>query len=145
MPAFATHPGHPFFEPYLELRYLVLRKPLGLPEGSEQDPADYDTTTRHLVWVEDGLALGCVQLQATPEPGTARVRYMAVDPAAEGQGIGKALMDMLFDLAREEQYQTLSLFARENAVPFYKVCGFALHEEVAPFHGIRHWRMSIQL
>jgi len=142
MPAFAIYPGHEFFDCYLDLRYRVLREPLGLPRGSEQDEADHYPNTRHLVWVEDGVALGCLQLQASPEERVARLRYMAVDPSVEKQGIGRLLIDLIFQIAKEENYTLLTLHARENAVPFYKACGFTQFEELAPFHGIRHWRMT---
>jgi N-acetylglutamate synthase-like GNAT family acetyltransferase len=142
MPAFAIYPGHEFFEGYLDLRYRILREPLGLPKGSEQDDSDHEPTSRHLVWMEDGEAVGCLQLQASPEPGIARLRYMAVDPSVEGQGIGRQLIELFFELAREEDYHLITLHARENAVPFYKACGFKKFEELAPFHGIRHWRMT---
>jgi predicted GNAT family N-acyltransferase len=145
MPAFAIYPSHDFFEAYLDLRFRVLRAPLGLPKGSEEDEADHLSSTRHLVWVEDGLALGCVQLQADADPLVGRLRYMAVDPSAEGQGIGRMLIDLIFEIAREESYERIILNARENAVPFYLACGFEQYHELAPFHGIRHWRMAKEL
>ena len=143
MSAFVTYPGQEFFDRYLELRYSVLRAPLGLPPGSEQDESDHYDTTRHLVWLDDDeQAQACVQLQAAEEQGTARVRYMAVAAEAQGRGLGRQLLDFLEQLAAEEGYHTLYLNARENAVLFYLACGYARHDEIAPFYGIRHWRMS---
>ena len=137
-----TYPGHAYFEAYLEVRYRVLRAPLGLPLGSERDASDGLETTRHLVWVEGEAALGCVQLQARPEPGWAQVRFMAVAPEAQDQGIGAALMAYLEQLAAEEGYAHLTLNARENALGFYTRLGYTRHEEIAPYYGIRHWRMT---
>lgn len=145
MPAYAIYPGHEYFDRYLDLRYRILRQPLGLPRGSELDEVDHYPKTRHLVWMEGDIAIGCLQLQEGTEPGVARVRYMAVADEAQGQGIGRTLLEFMDQLADEEGYHELSLYARENAVPFYLACGYTQHEELVPFHGIRHWRMTKRL
>ncbi len=145
MPAFVTYPGHTFYEAYLAVRYDVLRAPLGLPPGSEVDASDGLPSTRHLVWAEEDVALGCVQLQARAEGGWAQVRFMAVRPEAQGQGIGAFLLNYLEQLAAEEGYTDLTLNAREQAVGFYRRLGYTQHEEIAPFYGIRHWRMTKSL
>jgi len=145
MALFAIYPGHAYYASYLSLRYSVLRAPLGLPVGSEQDPTDTDSTTIHFVWMHGDTAVGGVQLQATDAAEVARVRFMAVDPAHQKTGIGRQLLAAIFGVSAEQGYSKLSLYARESAIAFYLKADFELKEEVAPFHGIRHWHMTLDI
>ena len=101
-----------------QLRYLVLREPLGLPYEETLFPGDEYPQTRHVVAVLDGQPVGCLTLMP-PQPiqnedrpllvaphlkipqikspqlelewAWVQLRGMAVLGELEGQGIGSRL------------------------------------------------------
>jgi amino-acid N-acetyltransferase len=70
---------------------------------------------------ESGL-VGCVHLDEYA-PSLAEVRSLAVHPAAQGKGVGVALVESLERLARRRRYATL--FAVSNRDSFFLSRGFA--------------------
>ena len=125
-------PGSPAeFVAYYDLRYRVLRAPWGQPPGSERAEDDNLPTTVHaMLAAPDGTVVGVARLHPSG-PGQAQVRYMAVDPAWQGQGIGRQLVEYLEAAARRQGLTECILHAREAAVPFYTKLGY---EIVAPSH-----------
>ncbi|WP_303310080.1 GNAT family N-acetyltransferase [Hymenobacter sp. BT730] len=116
---------------YYQLRYEVLRRPWQQPAGTERAEDDALPDTFHaLVAAPDGTALGVGRLH-TAAPGQAQVRFMAVHPGAQGQGIGRAVLAYLEAEARRRGLTESVLHAREQAVPFYQRLGYAV---VAPSH-----------
>jgi ribosomal protein S18 acetylase RimI-like enzyme len=85
------------------------------------------------------LAVGRLHLNG---PEEAQVRYMAVDPAFQGQGLGGRLLGELENQARYQGVQRIVLNARANAVGFYTHLGY---EIIGPgetlFGEIRHTKM----
>jgi GNAT superfamily N-acetyltransferase len=86
------------WEEYYRLRYERLRRPLGLPPGSERDdPAE--PSSMHVIATVDGRVVGAgcwvIGLRSGSDPGArqmfVRFRQMAVDSAFEGRGIGSAI------------------------------------------------------
>lgn len=110
------------YEKAWELRQRVLRAPLGLALAAEEREAEklhlhfglYDDTEN---------LLACVS--AVPQPdGSAKIRQMAVDPDAQGRGLGGRLM-MLMELALSKQGHTeLHMHARTSARGFYEKLGY---------------------
>ncbi|GGE98541.1 GNAT family N-acetyltransferase [Hymenobacter cavernae] len=127
-----TAPSSPAeFAAYYDLRYRVLRAPWGQPLGSERaDDDDLPTTVHAMLTAPDGTAIGVARLHPSA-PVQAQVRYMAVDPAKQGQGIGRHLLEYLEAAARQQGLTECILHAREAAVPFYAKLGY---EIVAPSH-----------
>jgi GNAT superfamily N-acetyltransferase len=61
------------------------------------------------------------------EPGTAGLRMLAVDPAAQGAGVGRALVEATLELCRRRGLQRLSLHTHEifvRARHLYESMGF---------------------
>ena len=83
---------------YYRLRYERLRKPLGLPPGSERDDPS-EPSSIHIIAEMDGriVGAGCwvVGVRSGSDPGARRMfvrfRQMAVDSEFEGRGIGSAI------------------------------------------------------
>ena len=76
-----------------------------------------------------GMLLGYAVLDAE----TGEVDAVFVDPAAHGQGVGRALLAALEAMARERDVEKLFLSASLNAVAFYERAGFrALRERLYP-------------
>ena len=119
------------FAAYYQLRYQVLRQPWGQPPGSERaDDDDAPTTTHALFTAPDGQVAGVARLHPSG-PQQAQVRYMAVGPAYQGQGIGQLLLQYLEAAARRQGLTECILHARDSAVAFYQRLGYHI---VAPSH-----------
>jgi N-acetylglutamate synthase-like GNAT family acetyltransferase len=132
------------FEAYYLLRYEVLRKPWDQPSGSEKD--DQEENSLHAMAVdEDGKIYGVCRLQYNSEK-EAQLRFMAVAPDSQGLGIGKQLVKYMEDKAASANAGVMILQARENAVPFYKSCGYSIKETSFLLWGkIQHYLMSKDL
>jgi ribosomal protein S18 acetylase RimI-like enzyme len=76
-------------------------------------------------------------------PNQGQVRCVAIATAAQGKGIGKAIMAYLEDQAKTKGWTEIVLEARENAVPFYQAIGYCIiAESYLLFGEIQHYRMK---
>lgn len=130
------------FEEYYAFRWELLRKPLDLERGSEQDALDQSAF--HIAAFNDEriIAVGRLHIE---KDNAARIRYMAVDRAFRNRGIGSQLLNELEKRAIELNVKKCWLYARESAVSFYIknhyiVCGEAVSEITIP-----HQRMQKKL
>jgi predicted GNAT family N-acyltransferase len=125
-------------------RWLVLRAPLGMAQGTEKDMFDDSDSTFHLVAVDNNQVIGSARLrQLSPEIGS--ISYVAVLPELQNQGIGTKLMQKIIEKAQTENLKTLKLRARINALNFYKRLGFIEEGELHNHHGIPHIFMYCEL
>ena len=125
---------------YYALRFNVLREPWNQPLGSEV-LADEDQAI-HAIAVEDNEVLGVARMHESAEK-QGQVRCVATATAAQGKGIGKAIMAYLEDQAKAKGWTEIVLEARENAVPFYRAIGYTIvAESYLLFGEIQHYRMS---
>jgi predicted GNAT family N-acyltransferase len=72
----------------------------------------------------------------------AKMRQVAVAPAAQGRGVGKALVAYSEAVARRAGFQHITLHARETAVPFYLNLGYQKVGEAFEEVGLPHWKME---
>ncbi|MCF7718886.1 YiiD C-terminal domain-containing protein [Aeromonas jandaei] len=106
---------------YYQLRWELLRKPFNLPVGSERD--EYDTVAIHrLMLAPDGTPIAVGRLFIGGDE--AQIRFMALRPEYRGQGLGARMVEDLEQLARSEKVKRLVMNARQEAVEFYRKCGF---------------------
>ena len=125
---------------YYALRFNVLREPWNQPVGSEV-LADEDQAI-HAITVEDNEVLGVARMHESAEK-QGQVRCVATATAAQGKGIGKAIMAYLEDQAKAKGWTEIVLEARENAVPFYQAIGYTIvAESYLLFGEIQHYRMK---
>ena len=69
----------------------------------------------------DGRIVGCAALEIYSQK-LCEIRSLAVDPSAQGLGIGKQLVSACVDLAlREGVYEIMAISSAED---FFKSCGF---------------------
>ena len=128
---------------YYALRFNVLREPWNQPLGSEV-LADEDQVI-HAIAVKDGVVLGVARMHESAEK-QGQVRCVATATAAQGKGIGKAIMAYLEEKAKQKGWTEIVLEARENAVPFYQAIGYAIvAESYLLFGEIQHYRMQKSL
>lgn len=115
------------------LRHAVLRP--GEPWDACAYPGDYDLETLHVGAFAGGALVGVASVyrQAPPgqdDPGAWRLRGMATDPGARGQGHGAALLGACIGHVARMGGRVLWCNARTPATAFYTRHGFTVHAEV---------------
>ncbi|HPD47025.1 MAG TPA: GNAT family N-acetyltransferase [Anaerohalosphaeraceae bacterium] len=131
------------FARYYTLRWRVLREPWGRPIGSEKD--QYEDRAIHLMACQGDTVVGVARAHFSA-PGEGMIRYMAVEEAYRGQGIGGALLCELERRLRAQNARCIVLNAREMAVGFYENYGYEIVAKAHTLYGcIEHFRMSKQL
>ena len=132
------------FDAYYDLRWRILRAPWQQPRGSEQD--ELEAAAIHRMIVDDsGKVVAVGRLQAVNEQ-RGQLGYRAVDEDYRKQGLGKKLLEVLEQAARQQGLEELILHAREPVVGFYRHHGYRL---VGPSHTlfgeIAHYEMHRRL
>ncbi len=111
------------YDQAVALRRAVLRTPLRLDFTAEQLAAE--AADDHLTAWDGDRLVGTVVL--TPYlANILKLRQMAVDPAAQGTGVGAALLNAAENLARAKGCTRLVLAARVTARGFYARYGYAV-------------------
>jgi GNAT superfamily N-acetyltransferase len=113
--------GSPEYQQMIQLRNDILRKPLGLTFQKEELEKENDDIL--IGAFEDDKMLGCCMLIET-EPGTVRLRQMAVLNNLQGKGVGRALMQFAENIARDRGYKKITMHARKTATGFYEKLGY---------------------
>jgi predicted GNAT family N-acyltransferase len=129
-------PAHALYASELELRYRVLRAPLGMSRDTVRSPLEDDSL--HLVAVNAGSVVGCVLFH----PLSGKLYAMAVADEQQGKGLGAALVRRLETEACSRRIFQIHLNARATAVPFYRRLGYHTVGEGFLEVGIPHVRMT---
>ena len=90
--------GSKEYRQMVDLRFQILRKPLGLSFTEEELAAEKDDIL--LGCFEDDSLEACCMLTKT-DPKTVRLRQMAVGSGIQGKGIGRVLMTFAENIARD--------------------------------------------
>jgi len=130
------------YQQMVKLRDDMLRKPLGL--GFSPQELEEEKDNMLIGAFEDEDMLGCCML-VEENPGTVRLRQMAVLNDLQGKGIGRALMNFAENLARDRGYKILSMHARKNAVGFYEKMGYKVASDEFTEVTIPHFVMEKKL
>ena len=106
------------------LRRRVLRSEH--PHHTERFPEDEDPGTLHLAAFDGDADHGIVGVATFfPSDGPRwQLRGMAVDPAWQGSGVGRALMDAAVDRLRAAGVASVWANVRDSAIPFYERVGW---------------------
>ena len=122
----------------LELRFRVLREPLG--HTREQVPFPFEAESLHLIAIDAGEVVGCVLFH--PEGAEhGRLFQMAVTPSRHGGGAGRALVQRLEAELVRRGFTEVHLHARAPVVPFYEKLGYTVYGEPFVEVGISHRHM----
>jgi GNAT superfamily N-acetyltransferase len=128
------------WDDYYRLRYLVLRKPLGQPEGSERNEGDL--TGEHFALYQDNILKAIARLD-NYAPTISQVRFVAVDSSIQGKGYGKLIMEAVEKRSIETGNTKMILHARDYAVPFYEKLNYKLIEKSYKlFDVLQHYLME---
>lgn len=113
--------GTPEYKQMVNLRNLLLRKPLGLLFDESELEKEKDDIL--LGCFDDEKLEGCCLLTKVARE-TVRLRQMAVVSGLQGKGIGKVLMQFAENIARDRGYKKVIMHARKSAVGFYEKSGY---------------------
>ncbi len=113
---FVERAGGRFYEAIVDLRYRLLRQPLGMVMDTRRDG-----DCLYIGACEADRVVGVVALDLV----TRRLRQMAVEFQLQGRGIGRLLVECLEREARALGYDRVELHARETARGFYERLGYA--------------------
>lgn len=128
---------------YYDLRWRILRAPWNQPKGSEQVPDD--VTAFHAMIRKNEKAIACGRIHFIDEQ-TAQIRFMAVDDAFQGSGLGTMVLKFLEAHAIKKKIGKIILQAREEAIPFYKRNGYNLVKKTDLLFGsIQHYLMEKEI
>lgn len=130
------------FEDYFNFRWKLLRKPLGLKRGSEQDELEDSAFQLAAFNNKKIIAVGRLLIE---ENNTARIRYMAVDSAFRKQGVGSHLLNELESFAKTKNIKHCWLYSRETATTFYTKNNYKVKGKAESELEIPHMRMEKEI
>ncbi len=127
------------YQQMVDLRYQILRKPLGL----EFDEKELEREKEDMLIgaFEEDQMLGCCLLTKTSDD-TVRLRQMAVKAGLQGKGIGRVMMQFAENLARDRGIKKIEMHARKAAVGFYEKLGYKVKGEEFEEVTIPHYVME---
>jgi ribosomal protein S18 acetylase RimI-like enzyme len=88
-----------------------------------------------------GLRLNAIFLQAHPHEPHVYVEHLAVDPAAQRSGVGRALLSNVIEEAAARDLPVYLETTKSANVPYYASFGFQLTGEAELPRGARVWFM----
>jgi len=128
------------YNQYLELRWLLLRKPLGGIRGTEIDPMESESFHRAIFDHNDNI-IGVGRIHFMEDK--AQIRYMAIIKDFRSKGLGSKLIKELENIAIENDIKKIFLNSRSEAVDFYIKNEYVKTKSVKPpFGNIIHYRME---
>lgn len=135
--------GTPEYDEAVNLRYEVLRRPLGLEYTPEQLAAEYSEI--HLAAFDSaGRLVGYLNLSPLAN-GYVKMRQVAVAPWMQGKGVGSKMVQESERLAKELGFNMMALHAREQAMPFYLKMSYKVFGDRFEEVSIPHFRMEKKL
>jgi predicted GNAT family N-acyltransferase len=120
------------------IRYPVFVLEQAVPETLEQDA--HDAVSSHVIAVLEGVDVGTGRL--APDGHLGRV---AVLKDHRGRGVGRAIMQALIRIAKDQSFPEVELSSQIHALGFYQGLGFEVSGEPFLEAGIPHLRMRLNL
>ena len=131
------------FRDAAKVRRAVFVEEQGVAPAHEYD--DHDHTCYHTVIYRGRTPCATGRMLLPDSDGTAFLGRIAVLPADRTKGLGRAVMDVLMNRARQCGATRLALHAQVHAVPFYEKTGFHAYGEVFEEESIPHISMEMPL
>ncbi len=124
------------------IRHEVFVLEQHVPDEEEMD--DLDERAIHVLATMEGAPVGTGRL-ILESAETARIGRMAVLRDRRRQGIGRAMLERLTEIAVARGVRTLTLAGQLHAIPFYERFGFVAEGGIFLDAGIEHRTMRKQL
>ncbi len=120
--------GSSEYNQVIQLRYSILRQPLGL-EFTRED-LEMEKEHIHIAAYEEDELLGCCMLIKADDKSL-QLRQMAVKDNLQRKGIGASILSFAEKLARDKGYKKIFMHARDTAIGFYEKYDY--HIKGGPF------------
>jgi len=128
------------WEDYYDLRYRILREPLGKPRGSEKNEGDIKGV--HLA-LYDQEELRAIARLDQAEPKISQTRFVAVDASTRGKGYGRIIMEAAEQKSQEMGNDKMILHARDYSLDFYLKIGYTNIEKSHKLYDVlQHYLME---
>ena len=124
----------------VDLRFQLLRKPLGLTFSSEELTLEKKDIL--IGFFDEEKLAGCCILTKEDEK-TIRLRQMAVHSGIQGKGIGRLIVTFAEELARNLGYTKLQMHARKTVQGFYEKFGMLAKGERYLKNGLNYIQMEM--
>ena len=135
-------PDSPAYREECDLRQRVLRAPLGL-DLFDEDLAAERGQFHHGLFEGETLVACAIAVPLSPEE--LKIRQMAVEPAYQGRGCGRRLLEEIESIWAAKGIRLLSLHARLSAERFYAKLGFSRTGPEFTEIGLPHVKMLKRL
>jgi len=142
MPIKVIQHGSKDYQEMVDLRFNMLRKPLGLDFKPEELAKEKNDIL--IGCYEDDLLEGCCMLTQIAD-GVVKLRQMAVTNSLQGKGMGRVIMNFAENLARDKGYKKITMHARKNALGFYEKLGYKVVGDEFEEVTIPHYEMEKEL
>ena len=137
-PQLPDDPG--LLEACYAIRTEVFVREQNVPVELELD--EHDATAWHFLLFVDGVPMATARL--FNKNGAAKIGRVAVRQCARGTGLGRRIMDVAVNAARELRLEPVILDAQVQVIPFYEKLGFVAEGPVFDDAGIPHRRMTLK-
>ena len=132
--------GDKEFEEYDLFRWKVLREPIGKPIETLKDK--FDEEGFHIIGLYNKIIIASGRVHFNND-NEAQIRYMAVDEAFRGKGIGKEVLKVLEKYIKKNNAKKIVLNARNDVIEFYKNSNYLTVEDYfGSDTGIPHTKME---
>ena len=133
------------FKSYYNLRWEILRKPLGGNFSSCFDQYEFNSFHAICRNVNDGLIIGVGRIHSI-DKDTQQIRYMAVHEKYRRMKVGNNILYFLEKYAKENKKKYIILYARESALNFYINNSYKICKKAHLLYGeIQHYLMKKKL
>ena len=114
--------GSKDYKKMIDLRYHLLRKPLGL--SFDEEELEGEKNNIHIGCFDEDKMEGCCML-VPKDKENIQLRQMAVTSGLQGKGIGRVLTYFAENVARDRGYKKILMNARKTAMGFYEKLGYS--------------------
>lgn len=118
--------GSKEYKQMIDLRYAILRQPLGLHFSEEELLKEKDNIL--IAAFDEDKILGCCML-VKHDRNTLQLRQMAVNDNLQGKGIGASIMSFAESISKDKGFNKIVMNARNNAIGFYEKFGYKVKSE----------------
>jgi predicted GNAT family N-acyltransferase len=134
----------PSYDQTVQLRYEILRLPLGLDFSVEELSTEYDSyhLACYQMWDEELIA--CLVLKPVDDK-TIKMRQVAVREDQQSKGVGRMMVAESEKLAKNLNFQKIELHARSVVESFYHKNGYKTVGDTFKEVGIDHVKMEKML